>query len=101
MVSFFSRFRTSFWFSTSWALLSRVSSLSTESPATIATRARFLSSSATTFLATVAILSSDPQESSAATMGTKTNKFNKNPRYIDKELEMKYGEGPGKDIKTV
>jgi hypothetical protein len=70
-------------------------SLSTEP----STRARFLSSSATSFLATAAILGFNPEESTAAMMGStekKTKKVGNNPRYMDRELEMKYGEDKGK-----
>jgi hypothetical protein len=58
------------------------------------TRARFLSSSATTFLATAAILGSNPEESTAAMMSKK--KTGNNPRYVDRDLQMKYGEDKGK-----
>ena len=68
-------------------------SLSTEP----STRARFLSSSATSFLATAAILGSNPEESTAALMSKKKAKnVGNNPRYMDRELEMKYGEDKGK-----
>lgn len=65
-----------------------------------ASRAKFLSSSATTFLATVcgiltasALDPSDPDTcvAHAAAMTTKTNN-NNNPRYIDQELQMNYGD---------
>jgi hypothetical protein len=93
--SFFSRLRTTLWISTSWALMRQGAfSLSTDP----STRARFLSSSATTFLATAAILGSNPEESTAALMGSKKKAKNvgNNPRYMDRELEMKYGEDKSK-----
>jgi hypothetical protein len=48
-------------------------------------------------LATAAILGSNPEESTAAMMGSKNKaKVGNNPRYMDRELEMKYGEDKGK-----
>ena len=51
-------------------------------------RSRFLSSTAATFLVSTGVLAVDPESDSctAAAMGERT------PRYIDRELEMKYGE---------
>jgi hypothetical protein len=95
LTSFFSRLRATLWISTSWALMRQGAfSLSTDP----STRARFLSSSATSFLATAAILGSNPEESTAALMGSKKKGKNvgNNPRYMDRELEMKYGEDKGK-----
>lgn len=51
-------------------------------------RSRFLSSSAAAFLASGAVLASDPESCDAA-------KMEANPRYIDRDLEMKYGEDKG------
>lgn len=48
-------------------------------------RAKFLSSSAATFLTSAVIMASDPDSCSAAGVGSN------NPRYIDKEVEMSYG----------
>ena len=57
------------------------------------TRARFLSSSAAAFVATTGALASDPEQCFAA---GKTSEIGKNnPRYIDQEVQMKYGETPG------
>lgn len=98
--SFFSRLRATLWISTSWALMRQGAlSLSTNP----STRARFLSSSATTFLATATILGSNPEESTAAMMGSKKKVKNvgNNPRYVDRELEMKYGEDKGKQAATL
>lgn len=68
------------------------------SSASTSSRSRFLSSSATAFLASTALVwaNIDPEECSAA-MPTKvgTKKFSENPRYIEKEMQMQYAEGPG------
>jgi hypothetical protein len=56
-------------------------------------RSRFLSSTAASFLVSTGVFASDPESCSAAAMST-ANK--KNPRYIEKELEMKYGEDSSK-----
>lgn len=71
-------------------------------------RARFLSSTAAAFVASVAFVSvgaNDPSVGvceAASTlfidndkMKTSSSINDDNPRYIDKELQMKYGEGPG------
>jgi len=64
------------------------------------TRAKFLSSTAASaFLVTTATLMSDPEECSAAAGGKKgggggADSFSNNPRYVDKEMEMKMGENP-------
>lgn len=55
-------------------------------------RAHFLSSAAATFTG-VSVLAMEPAECDAATKAS--NVGSGNPRYIDKNLEMKYGEGPG------
>ena len=55
---------------------------------TLTTRTQFLSSAAAAFSG-VAVVAMEPEECDAA------DKFSKNPRYIDKNLEMKYGEYPG------
>ena len=57
---------------------------------TTTTRAHFLSSVAASFTG-VAVLGMDPTECDAAAAAVGSN----NPRYIDKNLEMKYGETPG------
>jgi hypothetical protein len=62
------------------------------------TRARFLSSSsATAFLLSSVV--ANAQECSARSLFDggilDSSKKNINPRYIDKELQMKYGDGPG------
>ena len=44
--------------------------------------------------ATTAILGSNPEESTAAMMSKK--KTGNNPRYVDRDLQMKYGEDKGK-----
>jgi hypothetical protein len=49
-------------------------------------RSRFLSSSAAAFFTSGAVLASDPEACSAMQQN------NNNPRYIDQDLEMKYGE---------
>ena len=69
---------------------SRFSAWAIQPSNSIATRSKFLSSSATAFLATtttLTVMGSDPEECQAAPIN--------NPRYIDKELEMKYGEDKG------
>jgi hypothetical protein len=70
-------------------------------------RARFLSSTAAAFVASATVLvvgASDPEVCEAAaslfdnsilTSSKSINTFDDNPRYIDTELQMKYGEGPG------
>lgn len=70
----------------------RVASLSTS---TQQSRSRFLSSSAAAFLASGTVLASDP-ESCTAKMQSSTD----NPRYIDKELEMKYAEDKNGNPRT-
>ena len=57
---------------------------------TTTTRAHFLSSAAAAFTG-VAVLGMDPMECNAAAQAVGS----KNPRYIDKNLEMKFGETPG------
>ena len=65
-------------------------------------RSRFLSSSAGSIFvaasASVAALAGDPEECAARDLlkgipGVGTAKVGDNPRYLDQELEMKYGEG--------
>ena len=56
-------------------------------------RAHFLSSAAAAFVGS-AVLGMDPTECDAAS-GEDAAGSN-NPRYIEKNLEMKYGETPGK-----
>ena len=58
---------------------------------TTTTRAHFLSSVAASFTG-VAVLGMDPTECDAAGAAVGSN----NPRYIEKNLEMKYGETPGR-----
>lgn len=58
---------------------------------TTTTRAHFLSSVAASFSG-VAVLGMDPTECDAAGAAVGSN----NPRYIEKNLEMKYGETPGR-----
>jgi hypothetical protein len=53
------------------------------------TRAQFLSASAAIFITSAGFVGG-AEECSAAAMNTN----NKNPRYIEKELEMKYSDGP-------
>jgi hypothetical protein len=67
---------------------SRVTALSLNSK-THASRAHFFSASAATFVATAGVVLGAPEECQAAKMDPSQNS---NPRYIDKELEMKYGE---------
>jgi hypothetical protein len=60
-------------------------------------RVRFLSSSAAVFIASTGLaLGSNPEECMAV-----SSQFRDNPRYIDKELQMKYGESPGTKIDGV
>lgn len=62
-------------------------------------RASFLSSTATTFLGTasaIVIATAEPESCAAKS----TTGANKNPRYIDRELEMKYAEGPDGNPRT-
>jgi len=79
------------------------SSSSSRHAPTTTTRARFLSSStASAFVAAVGfgfgVLGQNPDECAAAS--DMTRDFSKNPRYIDRELEMKVGENPGKSPRT-
>jgi hypothetical protein len=67
------------------------------------TRARFLSSSTAAFItATTSVFAfvaaNNPEECLAET-GAKGS--SNNPRYIDKELQMKYGESPGMSIECI
>jgi hypothetical protein len=77
-----------------------VNSLSTNRKA----RARFLVSSAVAFLvlAVLALVvggSNEPYAATSTVMEKQaTRDFNKNPRYIDRELDVSYGEGPGKIV---
>jgi hypothetical protein len=60
-------------------------------------RVRFLSSSAAVFIASTGLaLGNNPEECMAV-----SSQFRDNPRYIDKELQMKYGESPGTKIDGV
>ena len=61
-------------------------------------RARFISSSAATFVTASAgtigfVVANNPEECLAAPEFS--GNFNENPRYIDTKLQMKYGESPG------
>ena len=61
-------------------------------------RTRFLSSSAAIFVTASAgtvgfVVANSPEECLAAPESS--GNFNENPRYIDTELQMKYGESPG------
>eukprot|EP00521_Asterionellopsis_glacialis_P015942 CAMPEP_0195305714 /NCGR_PEP_ID=MMETSP0707-20130614/36817_1 /TAXON_ID=33640 /ORGANISM="Asterionellopsis glacialis, Strain CCMP134" /LENGTH=311 /DNA_ID=CAMNT_0040369913 /DNA_START=124 /DNA_END=1059 /DNA_ORIENTATION=+ len=67
--------------------------MSTPAKSLSVSRAKFLSSGAATFLTSAAVLASDP-EACEAVVG------NDNPRYIDRELEMKYAEGPDGNPRT-
>ena len=66
------------------------------------TRARFLSSSAAAFVTASAgvigfVGANSPEECWAAAAAPSSNEnFNDNPRYIDTEMQMKYGESPGR-----
>ena len=58
------------------------------------TRSKFLSSTAATFLvSTAGVLAVDPESCAASSMSSSTNK---NPRYIERTLEMKYAEDKSK-----
>ena len=65
------------------------------------TRARFLSSSAAAFVTASAgvigfVGANSPEECWAAAAAPSSNEnFKDNPRYIDTEMQMKYGESPG------
>ena len=67
------------------------------------TRARVLSSSAAAFLTAAGVIgfvgASSPDECFAAPYFSES--LNDNPRYIDKELQMKYGESPGTFINNL
>lgn len=63
------------------------------------TRAKFLSSSATAFLLSSSFVTGNPEECEASVFdrmipGRKVE----TPRYIDKELQMKYGDDKGKRV---
>ena len=66
------------------------------------TRARFLSSSAAAFVTASAgvigfVGANSPEECWAAAAAPSSNEnFKDNPRYIDTEMQMKYGESPGR-----
>ena len=56
------------------------------------TRSKFLSSTAATFLIATSVLSGDPESCAAKSSMAGVD----NPRYIDGELQMKYGEDSSK-----
>lgn len=72
------------------ALLLRTTSALSMRGSGIASRSKFLSSTAATFLVSSGVLAVDPESHSctAAAAGMTES----TPRYIDRELEMKYGE---------
>lgn len=72
----------------SWSFLSLAHAISQRTALTTC-RAQFLSSAAATVFTGAAVWGMDPEECNAAADATK------NPRYIEKNLEMKYGEYPG------
>jgi hypothetical protein len=63
----------------------------------VASRSRFLSSSAAAFVASaVLVWAQDPEECLASPSTTEANRsFQDNPRYIDREMQMQYGENSG------
>ena len=62
------------------------------------TRAKFLSSSAAAFLVSTAVVTAYPDQCQASAVAKED--FSKNPRYIERELEMKYGTGPDGNPRT-
>ena len=71
-------------------LLGLARSLQQPTLESISSRSKFLSSTATAFLASATlVMGTEPEECQAAVSTAPTTK---NPRYIDQELEMKYGE---------
>jgi hypothetical protein len=64
---------------------------------TALSRSRFLSSSAAAFIASTGLaLATNPEECLAT-----QNAFSENPRYVDKEMQMKYGESSGTNKNNV
>lgn len=63
------------------------------------TRAKFLSSSATAFLLSSSVVTGNPEECDASVFDRMISRGQKeNPRYVDLELQMKYGEDKGKTV---
>jgi hypothetical protein len=99
--SYISRLRIKLWLSAMefWALVRRtVKLLSTNRKA----QSRFLASSTVAFLvlAVLALVAGGSNEPYAATMMENQGKggFKNNPRFIDRELHVNYGQGPGKIV---
>jgi hypothetical protein len=62
-------------------------------------RAKFLSSSATAFLLSSSVVTGNPEECEASVFERMISGGRKEtPRYLDSELQMKYGEDKGKKI---
>ncbi|KAL7581714.1 hypothetical protein ACA910_022254 [Epithemia clementina (nom. ined.)] len=68
----------------------------TRTTTTLTTRSKFLSSSATAFLASATLVMASDTEECQAAVGAPTS----NPRYIEQELEMKYGEDSNGNPRT-
>ena len=72
----------------------------------IASRAQFLSASAATFITSTAVVFGPSEECNAKTMAENSvsskdnNVVGNNPRYIERELEMKYAMGPDGNPRT-
>jgi hypothetical protein len=76
------------------------SSSSALSATKILSRSRWLSSSAAAFLASTALVFGAPEPEECLAAGTpSTSNFQDNPRYIDREMEMQYGENSGTVIR--
>ena len=71
----------------------------TNPSSTLVRRSNFLSSSAAAFLGAITVVMSDDPETCEAQAADLFNvgrkNFKHNPRYIEKELQMQYGEDPG------
>jgi SAM-dependent methyltransferase len=84
-------------FSAAWiaCTVARTSALQFNgSPSAIASRAQFLSASAAAFF-TTGVMVGGAEECDAAMTG-----FDKNPRYIERDLQMKYADGPDGNPRT-
>lgn len=63
------------------------------------TRAKFLSSSATAFLLSSSVVTGNPEECDATIFDRTISRGQRDiPRYIDTEIQMKYGEDKGKIV---
>jgi hypothetical protein len=88
------KLRATFWLFAGCSILEQgsCSALQTSYSGTASTRARFLSASAAAFFGATTVLGSAPEQCEAK---MEKRSYANNPRYIDREMEMKYADGPG------